>query len=205
MNVKIKTGFTKYRDSDLLVKAQKIHDDMDADMVDYPTPLPSLASGQTKINAYGKALSNLGSPAKTVTKNQKRQALIDYLNLLALYVQQNCNNDAAIALLSGYDIWKTKSPVGDLSKPKGFTLVAGDNSGEIYVSMDSYGPIANSYVYRYSQEEGSDPETWKTVVSSSPRLLISGLQSGKKVFVRGAGVGASKHLVWSNTISMFVM
>ena len=205
MKVKIKTGFTKLKDAPLAVKAQSIHDSMGDAVLEYPMPIPSLASGQTKINAYTTALANRGSKAKTAAKNSKRNAVIDFLNALALYVQANCGNDEETALLSGYDIWKTGSPVGDLPKPKNFTIGPGNNSSEIFASMDSYGPKAKAYVYRFSQVEGSIPSTWKTVVSTDPKVLIGELESGKKVFVQGAGVGASKNKVWSNTISIFVM
>ncbi len=205
MKVKIKTGFAAYKDNDLPVKAQKIHDDMAADSADYSTPSPSLASGQTKINTFLAKLADRGTTAKTAAKKAARKALIDYLNSLALYVQQNCGNDEETALKSGYDIWKTGTPVGDLPKPKNFTLASGNNSREIYASMDSLGPNAKSYTYRYTQEEGSDQTTWKTIVSTNPKALIGELVSGKKVFVQGAGVGASKHQVWSNVISMYVL
>ncbi len=205
MKVKIKYGFSKTKDSDLVVAAQKIHDDTEADSVDYPTPSPSLASGQTKINTFSDKLADRGSKAKTAAKNSARKSLIDWITALALYVQQNCGNDEETALKSGFDIWKTGTPVGDLPKPKGFTLGVGDNSGEVYASMDSLGRSANSYIFRYTQVEGSDRETWKTKVSSDRKVLLDLLESGKKVFVQGAGVGASKHLVWSNVIYMYVI
>ena len=205
MKIRIKTGFTKYRDNDLPVKAQKIHDDMTDDIVDYPSPVPSLSSGQTLIDAYVKALANRGSTAKTAAKNTARNAVIDFLNALALYVQANCGNDATTALNSGYDIKKVGSPVGDLPKPKGFTLGAGSNSGEVDAACDSMGDHAKSYIFIYSQVEGSDPSTWLKAVSTTPKVIIAGLVSGQKLSVKCAGVGASKHLVWSNTISIYVM
>ncbi len=205
MKVKIKTGFSKTKDNDLLVKAQTIHDDMGNDSVDYPTPTPTLSSIQTKINTFSNKLADRGSKAKTAAKNSVRKSLIDALNLLALYAQTNCGNDAETALKSGFDIFKTGTPVGDLPRPRGFTLASGNNSGEIYASMESFGYIAKSYIFRYTQVEGSDPSTWKTKVSTDRKVLIDMLESGKKVFVQGAGVGASKHLVWGNVISMYVI
>jgi hypothetical protein len=201
MKVKIKTGFSHYTDSNLLVKAQTIHDSTELDPTDYPSPVPSLASGQTKINLFSDSLADRGGKAKTAAKNQARVSLVDFLNALALYVQQNCGNDEETALNSGFDIWKSGSPIGDLPKPTGFTIGAGSNSGEVFASMNSFVSKAKSYVYEYSQVEN----TWITVVSSTPKVLIIGLESGKRVSVRGAGVGASKHLVWSNTISIYVM
>jgi len=205
MKIKIKTGFTKEKDNDLPVKAQKIHDDMAADVADYATPVPTLASGQSKIDAYNKALADRGNKAKTATKNAARAGLIDFLNSLALYVQGVCGNDEAKALKSGYDIWKTGSPVGDLPKPKGFSLGPGNNSGDIYASCDSLGANAKSYIFRYSQDEGSDPETWRTKVTTDHKVLIDMLISGKKVSVQCAGVGSSKHRTWSIIISIYVM
>ena len=94
---------------------------------------------------------------------------------------------------------------GDLPKPKGFSLGPGNNSGEIYASCDSLGANAKSYIFRYSQEDGSDPETWRTKVTTDHKVLIDLLISGKKVSVQCAGVGSSKHLTWSIIISIYVM
>lgn len=177
---------------------------MNDDSIEYPSPTPPLSAVSTKTNAYRDTLKDRGSKVKTAAKKSARKALEDVLNKLGIYVQINCGNDEAKALRSGYDIRKKAEPVGDLPKPEKFTIEPGLNSHEIFASMKSYGYKAGTYVYRYTQDENSDPETWKTIVSTNPKVLIEGLESGKKVFVRGAGVGASNNLVWSHTISMYV-
>lgn len=194
-----------YKDNDLLDKTQTIINEMTANVADYPVPVPALPAIQTAKNDFETAKADKGSPAKTAFKNAKRKVVIDLLNSEALYVQATHGNDEAKALRSGYDVRNPSSPIGDLPLPENFRVRAGENPGEIEASMNSYRQKANSYVFRYSQVEGSHPETWQSMPSSNARVLIAGLESGKRVSVQGAGVGASKHLVWSDVITRFVV
>lgn len=203
--VTIKTGFSRVIDTKLLTQTQTIIDSMTLNVADYATPNPTLATVQTAKNKFETAKSDKGSKTKTSAKNDFRKALIVLLNNEALYVQSVCGDDATKALRSGFDIRKSRSKVGDLPKPSYFKVGAGKNSGEIACSMQSFQTKAMSYVYRYSQVEGTAPETWQTITSSNSKALLVGLTSGKKISVQGAGVGASKHLVWSDIITIYVM
>ena len=205
MDVKIKTGFTKLSEGKLSEAAQKRFDKMTDNSVDYPTPNPVLADIKDALGKFDTAKAFKGGPIHTALKKQLKKDLIELLNEEALYVKQQCGNDEAKALRSGYDIWKTKKPVGVLPKPKNFDLRLGKNTGWVEAFMDSFGKKANSYIFRYSYDGSTDPETWTVVTSTSAMRIIMGLVALKKVYVQGAGVGSSPYLVWSDIRSIVVL
>ncbi len=205
MEVKIKDGFSQLTDNNLSAETETILNQMTANAVDYPVPSPPLATIATAKGVFDADKAFKGGPAQTALKNQSRADLIALLKLEALYVQKTCGNDLAKALRSGYKTRAPRHPVGVLPPPLNFQLKAGKNTGWIEASMKSYGSKAHSYVYRYSQDGSTDPETWSIVTSTSANKTIMRLIALKLVFVQGAGVGTSTTLVWSSTRSIGVL
>jgi hypothetical protein len=205
MEVKLKIGFSRYTDNDLSDKSQTIINDMTTNIAVYPNPEPKLVDVQDVKDSFVNAKANKGGKAQTALKNQLRAQLIKLLQTLALYVKGICKNDETMALLSGYDIWKQGSPVGELPKPEDFQLGIGTSPGEIKVSMKSYGTKAKTYMYRYTQTVGADPESGTLLPNCSRVTIISGLISGVKVRVQGAGVGSNKKIVWSDVVESNVL
>jgi hypothetical protein len=201
----IKTGFGQYSADGLLDKTQTIINGIDDNPTDFVTPDPATADVQDAKDALETSQANRKKSDDGYTvRDDDRIVLTGLLNALALYVKQTVGDDEAMAIRSGFSIRATNSPVGDLAKPTDFRVSAGENPGEMRARIKSYRNKAYSYNFRYSQVEGSNPDTWVTVSSSNSRVLVTGLESAKKVFVQAAGVGASKHLVWSDVISMVV-
>src|SRR6478672_9660860 len=96
---RIITGFSRYRDTELDVKAKFIVDSM-TDNTNFTTPLPKLADVASATTAYIEALSNAeaGGISQTAIKNQTRQTLETLLEKLALYVEAYGKNDEVILL-----------------------------------------------------------------------------------------------------------
>ena len=70
----------------------------------FPTPTVDLKAVQVAAEGLKEALSAQahGGIAATAEKNNKREILITLLRKLKHYVEDNCNNDLAVLLSSGF-------------------------------------------------------------------------------------------------------
>lgn len=202
---KILTGFTKFTDSGLLVKAKIIRSGMEKN-VNYPDPSPPLTDVAVAITDYENSLSNSGSGGKldTAVKEQKRTVLENLLTNLGLYVQANGKNDESILLSSGYDLQKQRTPVGMLAKPENIKVMPGRSTGSLKVSINSI-PGADSYLFNYTEMPLLANSNWQLMPSSKATVLINGLESGKQYAFKVAGVGSNPDLVFSDIVTSFVL
>jgi hypothetical protein len=198
--LKVISGFSKLRDDDLDTKAQFIIDKM-TNNPNYPAPIPDIAALTNAKNEYVVALTDkeTGGKEKTAIKNQKRTNLETILGQLALYVQQNCQNDLAILLSSGFDAAKPKEKIGLLEKPQNLKAEDGPNAGTIKLSVKSV-KGADSYLFECTEAPVSNDSVWTAKPSSKANYIFEGLTSGKQYAFRVAGVGSDPTLVYSDVV-----
>jgi hypothetical protein len=136
-------------------------------------------------------------------KNQRRDELIEQLHLMGNYVLYTCAGDRVMAISSGYSIAKTPSPAPEVTKAENQKLDEGINSGQLSYSFEKV-PGARSYVYQATQEPLTENSMWSSEMGTKRRFLFSGLESGKRYWVRVAAVGIGGQTVYSDPLSRIV-
>jgi len=201
---KISTAFVKLSDAVFSSKSSDIYTSM-LNNVYYVTPVPDLATVSAALQAYTNALIAAQTRERTAVqlKNQARVALTDNLKLLGVYVTLTANGDTAKLASSGYDMAKSRSPKPPITKPENLVVVAGVNSGELDISVNT---VANamSYAYQYTTSSVTGDSIWITDISTSRKYTISGLVSGTKYTCRVGAVGSKNQIVYSDTVTRIV-
>ncbi len=125
-------------------------------------------------------------------KNNKRDALIGLLRQLAGYVQQNCKNDLATLLSSGFEAVSTSHAQTALAVPS-IVSVDNGNSGQLLVKVK---PVANAKCYevRYAAvPAGQAPGAWQSgsLFTNSRSMPLNGLTPGTNYTIEARAVGGS--------------
>lgn len=199
---KIIIDFSKVRDNDLNEKSDHILKSMDGNP-NFTTPKPELNKVREAAKNYSEALANAqdGSKEDTAIKNQKREELEDLLSALGRYVQDTAEGDEVKMLSSGFDLSKQPEPVGALPAPKVFQVEMGENAGELAVTQSANGK-ADGYIVQYAEEKiPANESDWREKVSSRHTVVLRGLKSGVRYFLRGAAFGSSAELNFCDSIS----
>src|SRR5664279_2357653 len=99
---KINLDFSKYSDSNLLVKANHILSSMTENAAVFPTPTPALADVQAAIATYSADLTAAAALGKVnvSNKNLSRNTLTDLLVQLGRYVTFIAAGDENILVMS---------------------------------------------------------------------------------------------------------
>lgn len=202
---KVITGFSRYSDGDLSIKAKHIVTSLTGNS-NYATPTPTLSAVSNAITAFDSATEAAvdGDKQSTALKKQKREELEALLNNLSLYVQLNGQDDEVILLSSGFDLKKAGTPVGVLPKPASIKVSPGDNSGSVKVVVAKV-EGAKTYLFEYTLTPVTSDSVWTDVASTKTTAIIDNLISGKQYAFRVAGVGADTTLVYSDFITSFIL
>lgn len=202
--VKVIVSFSRLRDDDLDTKSQVIINSLTGN-VDFPNPVPSLAEVTASRNAYVAALTanETGGKQETLRKNLARKDLEKLLGLLGLYVQANCKDSELIALSSGFEIQKSRAPIGILAKPSNFKIENGPLAGSLQASVDKV-EGAKSYLFEITKTPVTDESIWKTESSTTKTFLFEDLTAGTQYAIRVTGVGANPKKVYSDILFKFV-
>lgn len=197
--LKITNGFEGMTDLDFLGKVRFILAEMTGN-ANFPTPDPTLASLTTLANAFEQAINNAyagGSYDRSV-RDSKKEELIDAMHNLSAYVLYTAKGDRLIAESSGFTISKDPAPQPPIEKPEGLSLTDGANAGELLLTFKRvYG--AKSYKYQLSIDP-SDETKWVSSYGTVRKSVFSGLESGKKYYVRVAALGTNGQIVYSDPV-----
>jgi hypothetical protein len=171
-----------------------------------PVDLKTVQAALDDLNAALAAQPH-GGTAATAEKNNKREALIAHLRRLKHYVQDNCGNDPAVALSSGFPAAASTRTRGPLANPSILNVRRG-NSAELVLKVT---PIARAKCYEVRQAAvgvGNTPGPWQTVglFTDSRVMTISGLTPGATYVFQARAVGGSTgYSDWSNPVSRMCM
>ena len=160
----------------------------------YPNPPVTKAALQAALAAFTAAIAvqAQGGTAATADKLNKREALVALLRLLAGYVQENCGNNLATLLLSGFEAVSTNRASVPLEKPAILGVTNG-NSGQLLVKATR---PANTRLFdaRYALV-GPDgtPGPWVSggLFTNSRAISLIGLTPGGLYQIQLRGVGGS--------------
>lgn len=171
----------------------------------YTTPPVTQAALQTAMTDFTAAIAaaKQGGPPQTADKNSRREALTALLRRLASYVQDNCNNDLATLLSSGFAAASFNHAPTPMTAPTILDLRPGV-SGQLIVRVT---PVANArnYEMRYALiGTGGTPGPWQDggLCTDSRAIQASGLTPGStyQFQVRAIGSGSSVG-DWSDPVS----
>jgi len=197
---KLNLGFSKYSDSNLLVQAQAKMVALTGNTY-FPSPQPTLAEFQTKINTYSDALSAAKDRSKNniAAKKAARVDLTNTLTRLGMNLMQTANGDIQALISTAYDLSKSRQPRPPLEKPQVIKMEDGINSGEFWVYV---APLlgARTFVYQYTEDAITENSVWQSQNATTTKVLLTGLEPGKKYWVKVLAYGVNEQEVLSDSI-----
>ena len=171
----------------------------------FPAPTVDLKTAQAAVDDLNAALAAQphGGSAATAEKNNKQEALIAVLRKLKHYVEDNCGNDLAVLLSSGFAAAASTRNRSPLANPSILSVDFG-NSTELVLKVT---PIARAKCYEVRSAEvgaGNVPGPWQAagLHTRSRSMTIAGLVPGTTYVFQVRAVGGSAgHTDWSNPVS----
>jgi hypothetical protein len=159
----------------ILEKARKILTDMTGNLA-FPTPLPTLMVLAALIDALSLAYDNALGGGK-VQKKLMRIALKDLMDALKImlgYVQSVSEGDETMILSTGFDLKRSRTPVGILPPPVNVRSVFGFVPGQIIIR---WAGVKKKLIYKIQINDTPGDETkWIDITYIGKiRLVVSGL------------------------------
>jgi hypothetical protein len=65
-------------------------------------------------------------------------------------------------------------------------------------------PGARSYILKYTQDPTLAEASWKMITTTTVKNSITGLESGKAIYLKVAAVGNKGQILWSDVVSKIV-
>ena len=171
----------------------------------FPAPTVDLKAVQAAADDLNAALAAQphGGAAATAEKKNKREVLIALLRKLAHYVEDNCGNDFAVLLSSGFQAAATNRDRSPLANPSILSVDFG-NSTELVLKVT---PIARAKCYELRSAAlgaGNVPGSWQSagLFTNSRSITMAGLIPGTTYLFQVRAVGGSAgYSDWSNPVS----
>ena len=198
--LRITNGFEKMTDLEFLGKVRFILEEM-ATNPKFPTPDPALATVTALGNEFEQAISKAeaGGSYDRLVRDSKKEELIDTMHNLGDYVLFTAKGSRLIAESSGFTVAKTPSPRPPIEKPTGIVLSDGPNAGEMLLVFKKV-QRAKSYLYQVSLDP-NDETKWVSAYGTIRKHLFTGLQSGKKYYIRVVALGTNNQVVYSEVFA----
>ena len=175
----------------------------------FPAPTVDLKAVQAAADGLNAALAEQphGGTAATAEKNNKQEALITLLRKLKHYVEDNCGNDLAVLLSSGFQAAASTRNRSPLENPAILSVDFG-NSTELVMKVSPI-PRAKCYEVRSAAVgAGNAPGPWQAagLFTSSRSMSINGLMPGTTYVFQVRAIGGSTgYSDWSNPASRMCM
>jgi hypothetical protein len=142
-----------------------------------------------------------GSRTAFAAKRSQREVVTKKLRILGHYVEENCDNDPATFLTSGFELASTTRVPSQPLPPTVVRKITQGKSGTLWIKMQAV-PKARKYELRHG-EKGTDVGGRKIEIYSSARSLvaINDLMPGKIYEFQVRAYGTLGYTPWSNTMS----
>lgn len=199
--LKITNGFNGMADLDFLGKVRFIVGQMTGNGANFPTPDPSLAAVTTLANEFEQTIQDAeaGGTFDKSVRDSKKAELIATMYNLGDYVLFQSKQDRLKAESSGFSVARDPSPKPPIEKPVGLSLTDGVNAGELLLLFKSVAN-ARSYMYQISLDP-ADETKWVSQHGTIRKNLFTGLESGKRYYVRVVAFGTNGQVVYSDVVS----
>jgi hypothetical protein len=169
----------------------------------FPNPPVDLKTLQAAVDGLSAALAAQvhGGMAATAEKKNRQADLILIMRKLKHYVEDNCGNDIAVLLSSGFQSaasTRLRSPIANPS-------ILGINRGNSDELMLKVTPIARAKCYEVRSavvSSDSVPGPWQQAgLFTSSRITIASLVPTTTYMFQVRAVGAAGNTEWSDPVS----
>jgi hypothetical protein len=170
---------------------------------DFPTPAPTevefdaaLANYVAKLAAHGEAEFKMDLAVSEL--KAARGTMEDLLRSRANYVQETSKGNPAKIQSVSFQIRSGKTPTSALTAPGNVRASIGQNTGEVVLVWDRV-LRAVGYIVEYRLHDSVGNWTRVDSITTTKKLIVQGLQSGKQYAFRVRAIGP-KQLVspWSD-------
>ncbi len=201
---RIADGFTRQSAKQLVTMADAVITGLTGNSA-FPAPPVEMKAVQEAADGHKAALAAqaLGGSAATAEKNKRKEALIVLLRKVKHYVEDNCGNDLAVLLSSGFQAAASTRNRSPLASPSIIDVDFG-NSTELVLKVT---PIERAKCYEVRSAAvgaGNAPGPWQAagLFTNSRSMTITGLVPGTTYMflVRAVG-GSTGSSDWSNPVS----
>lgn len=191
---RILLNFASYSDAALLVLAQGIHVALTGNPF-FTTTSPDLTTFLSVITAYSNALAAAQNRGKDEVgaKNARKAELVALLADLALDIMKQADGNVEALISSGFPLNKSRQPQPPLGIVDIAKIEVGENSGELLVIIKPV-PGARTYIYQYTQDPITANSVWTSQNSTLIKETITGLETGKKNWIRVVAYGINKQM-----------
>ena len=200
--IRIAGGFGKQSPEQLVIMAEAVITGLTNNPA-FPAPTVDLNAVQAAANDLKAAVTAQvhGGTAATAEKKNKQETLIKILFKLKHYVEDNCENDLAVLLSSGFQAATTTRDRSPLANPSILGIDRG-NSDELMLKVT---PIARAKCYEVRSAvvgAGSVPGPWQQAgIFTSSRITIGSLIPTTTYVFQVRAVGAAGNTEWSDPVS----
>ena len=198
---KVKLALNQLTPDEILALTNQIITAMTGN-VNFPTSNPSLASVTTLKNTAATKVAaqkaaQLTALQTTNDRDVALNALTAALGLLALNVENTSGGDAVKIQSAGMTVKSPASPQAVPTQVVNLAVSNGDNDGELDAQWD---PVRTAKSYQV--QVSADPITatsWRDVTPSSvSKMVIDGLTSGARIWVRVRAINKKGQGPWSD-------
>jgi hypothetical protein len=194
-------NFNTFSDANLLMLATAVLKAMTGN-ANFPTPTLDLTVFATALSVYSAAIAAAldgGKNAKSA-RNKQRKIVVKYLRQLAVYAENNCNDDMSIFTSSGFTAKSKPSPAAPVAVPSFKSLDYGKVPGQLLVSIKASAG-ARSYILRFAPLTGTTPGPWTTlnIANIKKAISITNLTSGTTYAFQVQALGMLGLSAWSDS------
>jgi hypothetical protein len=200
--IRIAGGFGKQSAEQLVITAGAVVTGL-ANNPAFPAPTVDLNAVQAAADDLKAAVAAQahGGTAATAEKNNKQEALIKILFKLKHYVEDNCENDLAVLLSSGFQAAAATRDRSPLANPSILGIDRG-NSDELMLKVT---PIARAKCYEVRSAvvgSGNGQGPWQQAgIFTSSRITIANLVPTTTYVFQVRAIGAVGNTEWSDPVS----
>jgi hypothetical protein len=171
----------------------------------FPSPPVDLQAVQTAIDELNAALAAQAHAAEAALaeRNSKQEVLFQLLRRLKYYVQDNCGNDRAVLLSSGFPAGAYTGNRTPLGSPAILSIEPA-NSGDLVLKVTRIARARCYEVRLAAMANGVVSGPWQAggLFTDSRSMRISGLTPGMTYTFQARGIGGSTgYSDWSNPVS----
>ena len=178
--------------TEIVANAQGVHDKLMANVVTFPTPVPTMVTFQTHVDALAAANAAVdanGGKADHLAKSKALQVVKADLKTLVAYVQATSNGNADVIKAGGFDVVKRGGPIGELTPPKNlgckFTTMVGRAS---FVWEREQG----ADIHHVYMSTSNDPLKWELIgATTKSRFNADSLKPGTIYWFAVTALGAA--------------
>jgi hypothetical protein len=172
--IKALTGFTKLSPNDLLNQGRGVVKGMTGNTA-FPNPSVDLNAFSTLLDTLSNDIVSAldrGKNAKAVLKKDRKLVIQD-MTLLAVYAQNNCNDDPQVFATSGFTAKASKKTTNQpVAVPSFRSIDFGANSGTLLIAVKGV-TGARAYFVRYAVMNGVQPGPWTTLTIPNIRTAYT--------------------------------